>query len=154
MASGNGSRIAIQLGLAALVVVLAGYLVYSIVTPYQEFQERERTAALTHERMDDVRNALISYRDAYDTYPATLDSLVQFVRTDTAFVLTEKETRGLPFSEDSLARSPRTGSEFLYDVVSDTSGVEIYWLADPDVPGDSIGSRDPNPAYRNAASWE
>ena len=154
MATGNGSRIAIQLGLAALVVVLAGYLVYSIVTPYQAFQERERQATLTHERMDDVRNALISYRTAYDGYPATLDSLVQFVQSDTAFVLTEKENRALAFNADSLALSPRSGSPFLYEVVSDTSGVEIYWLGDPDVEEDSIGSRDPNPAYRNAASWE
>ena len=37
---------------------------------------------------------------------------------------------------------------------SDTTGVEIYWLADPDSEADSIGSRDPNPSLRNAASWE
>ena len=106
--------------------------------------------------MDDVRNALISYRDAYDTYPSTLDSLRLFARADTAFTRDDSadEGRTTPFSADSLTQSPRTGKPFLYQVVSDTSGVEIYWLADPDVPEDSIGSREPNPAYRNAASWE
>ena len=156
MASGNGSRIALQLGLAALVVVLAVILVRSIVLPYQEFQERERQAVLVHERMDDVRTALISYRDAYSTYPSTLDSLQTYVRTDTTFRRDDggDDLRALPFSADSLGLSPRSGAPFLYEVVSDTTGVEIYWLGDPDVPGDSIGSRDVNPAYRNAASWE
>ena len=39
-------------------------------------------------------------------------------------------------------------------MVSDTTGVEIYYLQDPDNEEDYIGSRDPDPARRNAASWE
>ena len=155
MASGNGSRIAIQLGLSALVVVLAVILFRSIVLPYQAHQERLAEQTLVRERMSDVRTALISYRDAYDTYPSTLDSLGLFVRQDTAFVRPEEDeaSRTAPFSADEITRSPRTGTPFNYQVVSDST-VEIYWLQDPDAPEDSIGSRDPNPALRNAASWE
>ena len=156
MASGNGSRIAIQLGLAALVVVLAVILFRSIVLPYQAHQEMLAEQTLVRERMDDLRGALISYRDAYDGYPSTLDSLGVFVRQDTAFVRDDAadDTRAAPFSADEITTSPRSGTPFLYELASDTSGVTIYWLRDPDVEEDSIGSRDPNPAYRNAASWE
>ena len=157
MASGNGSRIAIQLGLSALVVVLAVILFRSIVLPYQEYEETLAEQELVRERMSDVRSALISYRNAYDGYPATLDSLGLFVRQDTAFTREEgaDEERAAPFSADEITQSPRTGTPFNYEVVSDSTGdISIYWLQDPDAPEDSIGSREFNPALRNAASWE
>lgn len=155
MASGNGSRIAIQLGLSALVVVLAVILFRSIVLPYQAHEESLAEQALVRERMSDVRSALISYRDAYDGYPATLDSLGLFVRQDTAFTREDgaDAERAAPFSADEITRSPRTGTPFNYALASDST-TTIYWLQDPDVPEDSIGSREPNPALRNAASWE
>lgn len=156
MATGNGSRIAIQLGLAALVVVLAVILLRSIVLPYQAHQERLAEQELVRERMGDLRTALISYRDAYSTYPSTLDSLGLFVRQDTLFTRDDSndEERVSPFSAAEITTSPASGSPFLYEVVSDTTGVEIYWVGNPDVEEDSIGSRQVNPAYRNAASWE
>ena len=156
----SGARIAIQIGLAALILVL-GYLLYvNITEPYDDFKEQERQTTLTRERMDDVRTSLIAFRNANDDYPATLDSLVLFARGDSALnaqaalVMEENETRLSPFVVDSLPFSPRTGNRFNYEVVSDTTETVIYWLQDPDVPGDSIGSRRVNPAQRNAASWE
>ena len=96
------------------------------------------------------------WRTVHTAYPATLDSVAIFARTDSAFqaqLLTE-EGRTSAFNADSMLVSPRSGRRFEYAVVSDTSGLEIYWLGNPDVPGDSIGARIASPAYRNASSWE
>lgn len=155
----SGARIAIQVGLAALIVAL-GYLLYVRITePYADFKEQERQTDLARERMDDVRTALIAYRDENGGYPSTLDSLVLFARTDSALTaqieaIQDEEGRFRPYSVDSLLYSPRTGARFNYEVVSDTSETVIYWLQDPDAPGDSIGTRQVDPAQRNAASWE
>ena len=61
---------------------------------------------------------------------------------------------GGAFVADSLPFSPRTGTRFEYELVSnDTSGVTIYYVKDPDSE-DHIGAQEPNPALRNVASWE
>ena len=155
----SGANIAISIGLVALIAALAYFLYVSITEPYDDFQEQERLTDLTRERMDDVRSALIAYRDANDGYPSTLDSLILFAREDSALaaraeMVMEEDNRLRPFSFDSLALSPRTGNRFNYEVVSDTTEIEIYWLQDPDVLEDSIGARYVDPARRNAASWE
>lgn len=152
----SGSELAIRAILGLLILVLVGVLFYVTVIPAQRAAAAERETALTRERMADIRTALISYRDSLDTYPSTLDSLVLFARNDSVFrAQTEaREERLAPPSVDSLVYSPRTGNRFLYEVVSDTTGLEIYWLGDPDMPGDSIGARSVSPALRNAASWE
>lgn len=156
----SGARIAIQIVLAVLILALGYFLFVSITRPYNDFKEQERQTTLTRERMDDVRTALIAFRDANDGYPATLDSLVLFARGDSALnaqaaaVMEENEQRLSPFVIDSLPFSPSSGARFNYEVVSDTSEIVIYWLQSPDSPGDSIGSRVVNPAMRNAASWE
>lgn len=157
----NGSRLAIQVVLALVIVALTYVLYQSIRGPQVEYEALQRANAVGHERMNDVRNALISYRDATNTYPATLDSLVIFAKTDTSFAVPEtEEPRLMEFNADSLRVSARNGEVFNYEVVrgADSTGafdgVEIYWLQDPAAPGDSIGARTANPALRNAASWE
>ncbi len=150
-------RLAIQVVLAIAIVVLAYFLFKSIRDPFLADQARIEQETTGRERMDDVRNALISYRDARGSYPSTLDSLTLFVKNDTAFALPEPnpdEIRLTEFSADGLATSARGGERFNYQVVeNDTTDYEIYWLQDPGAPGDSIGSRMLNPALRNAASW-
>lgn len=152
----SGGELGLRAVLAIAILALVGVLYFVTVVPAQKAAAAQRQTDLTRERMADVRTALIAYRDSMDTYPSTLDSLVLFARTDSAFLaeVAVQEARLRDAVPDSLALSPRTGAPFLYEVVSDTTGVEIYWLRDPDVEGDSIGSRDPNPALRNAASWE
>lgn len=152
----SGGAIVLRVVLALVIVVLVGVLYYVTVVPAQQAAARELETSITRERMNDVRTALITYRDSMDTYPSTLDSLVLFARTDSAFQaqVAMQEERLRPVSVDSLPYSPRTGNRFNYEVVSDTSGLEIYWLADPDVESDSIGARFPSPGLRNAASWE
>ncbi|HIG74004.1 MAG TPA: hypothetical protein EYQ24_05355 [Bacteroidetes bacterium] len=156
-------RVAIQAGLVILIAVLAFFLYRSITEPYQEKLELERQTQIGRERLDDVRSALIAYRDVYDTYPSTLDSLSIFVAQDTAFTppeLEEELGRITEFSgANDLQVSARNGEALNYQVVQETdstgapTGVEIYWLQDPGAPGDSIGARDPNPSFRNRESW-
>ena len=154
----SGGELGVRALLALVILVLIGVLYYVTVVPAQRAEASQLEAELVRERMGDVRTALITYRDSTNTYPSTLDSLVLFARTDSTLRSQiegmDPEERRRPFSVDSLPYSPRTGARFNYEVDSDTSGTEIYWLSDPDMPEDSIGSRTPNPGLRNAASWE
>jgi type II secretory pathway pseudopilin PulG len=154
----SGGEIAIRVGLALVIVGLVVVLYFVTVVPAREAAAAERETALARQRLSDVRTALIAYRDSLDGYPSTLDSLVLFARTDSTFQarIATEENRAAPLSLDSLLISPRSGEPFRYELIRDTSGVEIYWLADVvgGVPGDSIGARYVDPALRNAASWE
>ena len=161
MAQGsNAVRIGIQLVLAAVIAVGA-YLLYRTITePWEAYEAEQFQTQLTRARMDHIRTALIDFRDETNRYPGSLDSLVLFVRTDSVYGEEDlDEVFPVPgagtFTPDSLPFSPRTGRPFVYDVVRDDSaGVEIYYLQDPDNAEDYIGARDPDPARRNAASWE
>lgn len=153
----SGSELAIRAVLGLLIVGLVVVLFFVTVVPAQRAAAAQRQTDLTRERMSDIRTALITYRDSFDVYPSSLDSLILYTRTDSAFQAqsSAQENRLRPVSIDSLLYSPRTGTRFQYEVVEDDStGLQIYWLADPDMESDSIGARDPNPALRNAASWE
>lgn len=156
MATGTSGDRAVRLLLSLVIVVMAVALVYVIVTPAQRAAEAQALTNLSRQRMSDVRNALSAWRTVHDAYPTTLDSVAIFARADSAFQaqLTTEEGRTSEFNADSMLVSPRSGARFQYAVVSDSTGLEIYWLGDPDVPGDSIGARVVSPAYRNAASWE
>lgn len=151
----SGDR-AVRLLLSLVIVALAGALAYVIIVPAQKAAEAQALTALSRQRLSDLRTALTSFREQNDDYPSTLDSLALFARTDSTFEarIASEEERTAEANVDSMFVSPRSGRRFEYAVTSDTSGTEVYWLGDPDVPGDSIGARDPNPAYRNAASWE
>lgn len=152
----SGGELGIRAVLALLILGLVAVLLYVTVVPAQRAEAAERETKIARERMSDVRTALIAYRDSMQAYPSTLDSLVLFSRGDETF-MTEalaQEGRVAPPVVDSLPFSSRDGQRFRYEVIQDTSGYSVYWLADPSMEADSIGSRDPNPALRNAASWE
>jgi type II secretory pathway pseudopilin PulG len=151
----SGSDKAIRAILALAILGLIVLLYFVTVVPAQKAAADQAATDRARQRMGDIRTALITFRDANATYPSTLDSLVAYARTDSTFLARANETeRTSPLNLDSLTVSTRTGTPYLYEVNADSSGVQLYWLGDPDVPGDSIGARDPNPAYRNAASWE
>ena len=153
----TGGELGIRALLGLVILALVGVLFYVTVVPAQRAAAAERETEIARERMGDVRSALIAYRDSMNAYPSTLDSLVLFTRNDAdeAFLreARAREERLAPPSVDSLPFSTR-GQRFRYQVVEDTTGYSIYWLSDPGMEADSIGSRDPNPALRNAASWE
>jgi hypothetical protein len=161
MAQGHRAvRVGLQVALAVAIVAGAYGLYRTITDPWERYQAAQRETARARARMGHVRTALVAFRDEADRYPASLDSLVAFVKTDSAFAGQRPAEvfslpEGAPFYADSLPYSPRSGRPFVYEVVRDDSAdVEVYYLQDPDVPEDYIGSRDPDPARRNAASWE
>ena len=152
----TGGELGIRAALALIILALVAVLLYVTVIPAQRAAAAERETEIARERMSDVRTELIAYRDSMQAYPSTLDSLVIFSRGDDTFITEAlaQEGRLAPPVVDSLPFSSRNGQPFRYQVVEDTTGYSIYWLGDPVMESDSIGSRDPNPALRNAASWE
>ena len=146
------NRTGVQLLLAVLVVGLAYWLFYALTEPWEAVEHERAQTRRTRERMDDLRTALIHHERRYDRFPRTLDSLVAFIRTDSALASQSDSLFGTGFVLDSLPYSPRTRKPFIY-AVNDTSRVETYLLKDPDSP-DQIGGLDGDPAQLNAASWE
>ncbi|WP_456427367.1 hypothetical protein [Rhodocaloribacter sp.] len=149
---GQGFRVALQIVLGIVIVILAYYLYVSITEPYKVIERQKELTRLTRERMDDVRTALVLYERDKDRFPLTLDSLVMYVKTDSVFMLHADSIFGGPVNPDSLPYSPRTGKPFEY-AVNDTAKVKIYLLKDPD-SDDQIGSLIPDVTLLNAASWE
>ncbi len=151
MASSQGLRIAIQVLLGIAIIALGYWLYVSITAPWAAVEQERAITAETRGQMNKVRLALITHERALDKFPSTLDSLIIWVRTDSATVANWDSLYGVPM--DSLYYSPRTGNAFLYTLV-DTGRVAIYLLKDPD-SDDQIGSTNPDDITTlNAASWE
>ena len=153
MASNSQSiRVGIQVVLAIVIIGLAYWLYVSITEPWKVVERQAELTELTRERMDKVRAALIRYEERQSRFPATLDSLQMWVRTDSVIQLHSDSLFGRNFNPDSLIYSPRTGKKFEY-AVNDTARVMMYELRDPD-SDDVIGTLEPDPTELNAASWE
>lgn len=145
-------RVGLQIGLAVVILVLAYVLYQSITAPYQAIERQREITEQTRERMADVRTAMIRYERVNDRYPLTLDSLVQFVKTDSLIAVRGDSVFGHDVQPDSLPYSPRTGRMFELSV-NDTARVKTYLLEDPD-SDDRIGTLEPDVTRLNAASWE
>lgn len=150
--SGQGLRIGIQVLLGIIIVALAYWLYLSITEPWKDVERDRALTERTRERMDDVRVLLIQYERANNRFPGTLDSLMMWVRSDSATTANPDSVLGPDVVLDSLLYSPRTGDRFEY-VVNDTGRVGIYFLKDPN-SDDQIGSLAPDVTLLNAASWE
>ncbi len=151
MASSQGLRIAIQVLLGIAILALGYWLYVSITAPWVAVEQERAITAETRGQMGKVRIALIRHERALDKFPSTLDSLVIWVRTDSATVANWDSLYGV--NPDSMLYSPRTGNRFLYTLI-DTGRVAIYLLKDPD-SDDQIGSTNPDDITTlNAASWE
>lgn len=151
-ASSQTARKVIQVVLALVIVGLVYFLYESITEPYEAILEQERLTEETRDRMEMIRTSMIRYERVNGRFPMTLDSLVMFVRADSALQADRDSLFGVGFNVDSLIFSPRTGTQFEL-AVNDTSNVKIYRLDDPD-SDDYIGSTSPDPTRLNAASWE
>lgn len=153
MASNSqGIRVGIQIVLAIVIVGLGYWLYLSITEPWEVVERQEQMTERTRARMDDIRTALIRYEEQKGRFPATLDSLQMWVRTDSLIQTRMDSLFGEQFNPDSLIYSPRTGKRFQY-AVNDTARVMMYRLQDPDTD-DVIGTLEPDPTQLNAASWE
>lgn len=149
MASSQGTRIAIQVVLGIVIVVLAYFLYRSIRDPWRAIERDQELTALTRARMDDIRSALVQYERDLDRFPGTLDSLGTYI--DTSLSSQADSLFGDDFVMDSLFYSAR-GGRFEY-AVNDTAQIDIYLLRDP-ASEDSIGTVADDPTMINVASWE
>lgn len=149
----QGKKVAIQVALGLLILVLAIWLYQSITAPYAEVERQQAITDMTRARMGQVRTALVYYEQQEDAFPGTLDSLMLWMETDSLMMAAADSIFDTPdFLLDSLLYSPRTGSRFAY-TLNDTGRVAIYLLEDPDSE-DHIGSATPDITQLNAASWE
>lgn len=141
-----------QFLLGLLIVSLSIGLYQSITAPYEAIERQERLTQMTRQRMANVRTALTRYERTAGTFPPTLDSLVTWIKQDSATVARMDSIFGAGFDPDSLPFSPRTGARFEY-AVNDTARVDTYLLEDPDSE-DYIGTLEEDVTQVNAASWE
>lgn len=148
----HGVQVAIQVVLGLVIIALVYWLYVSITEPYEAIRRQEVLTDQTRERMLDVRAAMIRYEEMNDRYLTSLDSLVDFVKSDSLYSVAGDSIFGEGFVADSLPYSPRTGKRFLLSI-NDTSRVMTYLLQDPD-SDDQIGTLAPDVTKLNAASWE
>lgn len=145
--------------LGIIIVVLGYYLYHSIVDPYQEVIEREQMTERVRHQMSSVRDALVQYERKKDNFPPTdggLDSLVQFLKTDSVMVaqgdsLFQPLNSNNEYNPDSLIYSPRPPHPKFEYTLNDTLRPQIYLLEDPDTD-DKIGSLE-NTTDLNASNW-
>lgn len=140
-------------------VVIAGLgyvLFHSIYTPYQQIVEQRKETELVRDRMEAIRDALIQYQRVNESFPATLDELVTYLKSDSLMIAKGDSLygrpAGFPYNPDQFTFTLRaTGSRFEY-TRNDTLRPQIYLLADPD-SGDKIGSLE-RTTLLNAANWD
>jgi len=99
-----------------IIIVVLGYLVYdSIMEPVKLKQEKNKREKVIIQRMKDIKNAELIYKQLNNSYTANWDTLVQFIDsaeipvvkiipdpTDTTFTLTINDTLGYVRVYDSL----------------------------------------------------
>lgn len=144
--------------LGILIVLLSWFLYRSIVDPYQEVIEEREMIERERHRMELVRDVLVQYRNRRGNFPPTdggLDSLVQFLKTDTLMV--ERGDSLFTFmapsrySPDSLVYSPRPPHNRFEYTLNDTIRPRLYLLENPGTD-DRIGDLQ-RTTMLNAPNW-
>ena len=144
---------------AVLIVIIIGlsyWLYRSIHDPYEKVLERQHMTQRVRTRMSNIRDVLIKYKNKNKNFPPNLDSLVVFLKTDSAMVAADgsmfKKEVG-KYNPDSLIYSPNPPHhEFIY-TRNDTIRPQLYLLVDPADSTNYIGSLTTT-TQLNAASWE
>ena len=111
----KGLSILINILLFAVIVFLAWQVVKSIQAPIKFNNEQKAREAKVVERLIDIRNAEVLYKNANNKYTADFDSLIQFCQTaeipivkivpdptDTTFTRTINDTLGFVKVMDSI----------------------------------------------------
>ena len=111
----KGLSIVINIILFAIIVLLAWQVVKSIQSPIKFNNEQSTRERQVIERLIDIRNAEVLFKNANNKYTADFDSLIQFCQsaeipivkivpdpTDTTFTRTINDTIGYVMVMDSL----------------------------------------------------
>jgi type II secretory pathway pseudopilin PulG len=146
----------IGLVLWVVIIGLAYVLFDSIYTPYQKIVEQRQETEQVRDRMEAIRDALIQYQRDNETFPANLDSLVTYLKTDSLMIARADSLFGrpaiVPYDVDRFTYTIReSGSRFEY-ALNDTLRPQIYLLSDPDTD-DKVGSLE-RTTMLNASNWD
>ncbi len=142
--------------LIIIIIGLAYWLYRTIHDPYLKEQHRKELTQRVRTRMSNIRTVLIRYQREKNAFPSNLDSLVVFMKTDSAMKAEDgaifDKTIGT-YNPDSIIYSPNPPHhKFLYSR-NDTIRPELYLLVDPADSSNRIGSLTTT-TQLNAASWE
>ncbi len=144
--------------LGVLIVLLSWFLYRSLVDPYQEVLEEREMVERERHRMELVRDVLVQYRNRRGNFPPTdggLDSLVQFLQTDTMMVDRGDSLFAFmapsQYSPDSLVYSPRPPHHRFEYTLNDTIRPRLYLLENPGTE-DRIGDLQ-RTTLLNAPNW-
>lgn len=147
----------ISVFLIGIILVLSYVLYDSIVTPWQSEIAKKKVTESVRLRMSLVRDALVAYQtqEKEGKFPASLDSLVSFLKTDSLMLAKGAELFAEPgrtYNPDSLIFSTRPPfSKFEY-TVNDTIRPPLFLLKDPN-SDDLIGDL-AKITLLNAPSWK
>lgn len=75
-------KLAIQSILIIAVLVLGYFLYESIATPIRFEKEKTKRYAKVIDRLKDIRNAQIAFKDVYGRYTGDFDTLISFLKND------------------------------------------------------------------------
>jgi hypothetical protein len=148
----------LTLVLGILIVILGWFLYRSIVDPYQDVLEEREMVERERYRMELVRDVLVQYRNRRGNYPPTdggLDSLVQFLQSDTLMVERADSLFAFrppsTYNPDSLVYSPRPPHNRFEYTLNDTIRPQLYLLENPGTE-DRIGDLE-RTTLLNAPNW-
>ncbi|MEE9225852.1 MAG: hypothetical protein V3U68_06640 [Bacteroidota bacterium] len=141
--------------LKIVIVVLVAVLVWVIYEPYAYMKQESAFKLESRLRMVNIRQAELLYLNRNGRYSSNLDSLILFIKTDTAIAARMdsifKPLSDGTFNPEFLKYTPKSHRSYNIQV-DDTSAVKKYFLEDPDGYG-TIGSLDDEKKV-NKASWE
>ena len=108
-------KLIVQLTLVVVILILVYFVYESIMKPVRFNKEKDYREEIVKERLIDIRNAEIQYRNIYDVYTGSFDTLIDFVMNeelpliklladpdDTTFTKHIKDTIGYVTVQDTL----------------------------------------------------
>jgi len=126
----------IQVALAILIVVMFVVLVKSIMDPIRFKKEQEYRYDVVIQKLKDIRTAQMAYKDVYGRFTGSLDTLTNFVKTDSLPLVFKKgeipeELLGQITEREAIAKGM---------IIRDTIRIAaIDSLFDENYPIDSLG---------------
>lgn len=137
--------------LIVVIGVLTVWLYNTITGPWKEVQAKQAEIQQVRSRLLAVNDAIRYYNEQQGRYPASLDSLMIFLRDDTFFQQnTDSLLRDRQFDAQNFIQSPRNGNRFEY-ALNDTVRPQLYLIEDPD-SDDHVGTLS-KVTDRGAPSW-
>ena len=98
----KGVSIIINILLFAVIVFLAWQVVKSIQAPIKFTAEKDTREAQVKERLIDIRNAEVFYKQAHNKYTDNFDSLILFCQTDSLPIVGMRTIKSLDSEGDTV----------------------------------------------------